>query len=234
MINLTHSERLKWYLFADRESLWQAAFVTIRFCSERAIQSRGQFHLVLSGGETPRNIYKKLTAIETDWSKWHIYFSDERCLLPDDPQRNSHMVTEVFLDHVSIPANQIYLIHGELGAELAACDYNEKLGNIGLFDLVLLGLGEDGHTAGLFPGHEPGTAPDSPDALAVFDAPKPPAERVTLSAARLSRSHHAVCIINGISKRQAVLQWLSDEGMPVKNVMPSSGVSVLLGADIIL
>lgn len=234
MINLTDSKRLKWYLFPDRESLWRAASGTVRFCAERAIQSRGQFHVVLSGGETPQNIYKQLPAIETDWSKWHVYFSDERCLLPDDPLRNSRMVIEAFLKHVPIPSDQIYLINGELGAVLAAGDYNKKLGNTGPFDLVLLGLGEDGHTASLFPGHESGIAPDSPDALAVFDAPKPPAERVTLSAARLSRSRHAICIISGASKRQAVLQWLSDADIPVKKVMPASGISVLLEAEVVI
>lgn len=234
MLNLTDSEQYRWHLFADQESLWQAAFSTIRFCADHAIKTRGQFHLVLAGGETPRNIYKKLVAIETDWLKWYIYFTDERCLLPEDNQRNSYMATEVFLKYVPIPCHQIYLIHGESGALRAARDYNDRLGNTGWFDLVLLGLGEDGHTASLFPGHESGAKPDSPDALAVFYAPKPPAERVSLSAVRLSRSHHAMCMVSGASKRQAVLRWLSGDDIPVRHVMPASGMSILLEAGVII
>jgi 6-phosphogluconolactonase len=95
---------------------------------------------------------------------------------------------------------------------------------------VLLGLGEDGHTASLFPGHEWGAAPGSPDVLAVLDAPKPPSQRVTLSAARLSRAREVWFVVSGDSKREAVAQWHSGENIPARAITPAAGVDVLVAA----
>ena len=193
-----------------------------------AIQQHGQFHLVLAGGETPRAIYKRLRAAHTDWSSWHIYFGDERCVPPADPRRNSVMADEAWLDYVEIPADQLYTIPGELGADLAACEYTQTLNTVGMFDLTLLGLGEDGHTASLFPGREWGVESDSPDTLAVLDAPKPPAQRVSLSAARLSRSRQVLFLVSGESKRDAVARWRAGENIPARAITPEKGVDVLI------
>lgn len=193
-----------------------------------AIQQRGQFHLVLAGGDTPRAIYKQLRAAHTDWSAWYIYFGDERCVPPADPRRNSVMADEAWLDYVEIPADQLYTIPGELGADLAACEYAQTLNAVGMFDLTLLGLGEDGHTASLFPGREWGIESDSPDALAVLDAPKPPAQRVSLSAARLSRSRQVIFLVSGESKRDAVARWRAGENIPPRAIAPEKGVDVLI------
>ena len=92
--------------------------------------------------------------------------------------------------------------------------YTETLRTIGEFDLVLLGLGEDGHTASLFPNHDWGIAPDAPDVLAVFNAPKPLTERVSLSAARLSRAREVLFLIAGDAKREAVKRWRAGENIP--------------------
>ncbi len=97
-----------------------------------------------------------------------------------------------------------------------------------MFDLTLLGLGEDGHTASLFPGREWGTEPDSPDALAVLDAPKPPAQRVSLSAARLSRSRQVIFLVSGESKRDALARWRASENIPARAIAPEKGVDVLV------
>src|SRR6185295_18060576 len=111
------------------------------------------------------------------------------------PARNSRMADEAWLDHVVVPARRRHPIRAELGAEAAARAYCASLEAVAMFDLVLLGLGEDGHTASLFPGHDWGEAPDAPDVLAVFDAPKPPLERVSLSAARLSRAREVLFLV---------------------------------------
>jgi 6-phosphogluconolactonase len=110
----------------------------------------------------------------------------------------------------------------------AAQQYSTVLRAVGDFDLVLLGIGEDGHTASLFPGHDWGAAPGSPDTLAVFDAPKPPPQRVSLSAARLSRARQVIFLVSGESKRKAVEAWRAGKDIPAQAIRPAAGVDVLV------
>ncbi len=227
-MNRADSEPCRWHALADERALRQAAIETILAGAAQAIRERGQFHLVLAGGNTPRGIYHGLCAAKTDWSAWHIYFGDERCLPPADSARNSRMAAEAWLDRVPIPAFQLHTIPGELGALQAARMYAETLRTVGDFDMVLLGLGEDGHTASLFPEHEWGTAPGSPDALAVFDAPKPPPQRVSLSAARLSRARQVLFLVSGESKHRAVAEWRAGKDIPARAINPAAGVDVLV------
>ena len=124
-----------------------------------AIEQRGDFSLVLAGGSTPADCYTLLAAAQADWRRWHIYFGDERCLDPSDPERNSAMAAARLTDRVPIPAQQVHPIPTERGPQVAANDYRDTIRGQLPFDLVLLGMGEDGHTASLFPGHEhPGEA----------------------------------------------------------------------------
>ena len=221
-------EQCRWHAVSDERALQQAAIEAILAGAAEAIHERGRFHLVLAGGNTPRAIYRGLCAAQTDWSAWHIYFGDERCLPPVNSERNSRMAAEVWLDCVPIPPVQLHTIPGELGALQAARMYAETLQAVGDFDLVLLGLGEDGHTASLFPDHEWGTAPGSPDTLAVFDAPKPPPQRVSLSAARLSRARRVIFLVCGESKHRVVTQWRAGKDIPARAIMPAAGVDVLV------
>lgn len=218
----------RWHAVSDERALQQAALEIILAGAVRAIRERGRFHLVLAGGNTPRALYRELCAAQTDWSAWHIYFGDERCLPPADSQRNSRMAAEAWLDCVPVPLLQLHAIPAELGAFRAARMYAETLQTVGDFDLVLLGLGEDGHTASLFPGHERGTAPGSPDTLAVLDAPKPPSQRVSMSAARLSRARQVLFLVSGESKHRAVAEWRAGMDIPARAIMPPAGVDVLV------
>lgn len=227
-MNRDSLELCRWHAVADERALQQEALEAILAGAAQAIYERGRFRLVLAGGNTPRGVYHGLRAAKTDWSLWHVYFGDERCLPPADPARNSHMAAEVWLDFVTIPPLQLHTIPGELGALHAARRYAETLQTIGDFDLVLLGLGEDGHTASLFPGHEWGTAPGSPDTLAVFDAPKPPPQRVSLSAARLSRARQVIFLVSGQSKQRAVAEWRAGKDIPARAIKPAAGVDVLV------
>ncbi|MDO8437516.1 MAG: 6-phosphogluconolactonase [Nitrosomonadaceae bacterium] len=226
--NLTTPGQCRWHAIADLTALRHKVLDAILDSATLAIQQRGQFHLVLSGGETPREIYRQLRAAHSDWSAWHIYFSDERCLPPTDTNRNSRMAAEAWLDHVPIPTAQLHIIPGELGASQASRVYTETLRTVGMFDLVLLGLGEDGHTASLFPDHEWGSALDSPDTLAVFNAPKPPPQRVSLSAVRLSRSRQVIFLVAGESKHEAVAEWRNGKNIPARAIAPAAGVDVLV------
>jgi len=185
---------------------------------------------VLAGGDTPRAAYQQLRDARAGWGEWHIYFGDERCVPRDDAARNSRMAEEAWLDHVAIPALQRQPIPAELGAAAAARAYSVILQSVAAFDLVLLGLGEDGHTASLFPGHDWGEARGSPAALAVLDAPKPPRERVSLSAARLSDAREVLFMVSGASKREALAQWRAGAGIPARAITPAAGVDVLVAA----
>ena len=195
--------------------------------AEKAITDSGTFRLVLAGGSTPRALYKRLQALKTDWEAWHIYFGDERCLPAADPERNSTMARDAWLDHVPVPQNQVYVIPAEMGAKSAAAAYSTTLRQVGDFDLVLLGLGEDGHTASLFPGNDWGWEVDSPIAMPVFGAPKAPVERVSLSAWRLSQAKQVLFLVTGESKHEAVMNWRAGANIPARAITPLHGVDVL-------
>ena len=224
----------RWHKASDVQDLHDAALTAILDAEVLAIQHRGAFHLVISGGETPHKIYQQLRTVQTDWSKWHVYFSDERCLPKTDKNRNSRMAGEAWLDHVPIPENQIHVIPAEIGAPQAALRYAALLSTVKMFDLVLLGLGEDGHTASLFPNHEWGDKPDSPDTLAVIDAPKPPPHRVSLSATRLSCSRGVLFLVAGESKRSAVTDWRNGKSIPSRAISPLAGVDILIESDLLM
>lgn len=226
-------QTLCWHPCADRQTLLERARSIILAAAAQAIAERGAFNIVLAGGETPRALYASLCKAATDWSKWHAYFGDERCLPPADAARNSRMAGEAWFDRVAIPAAQVHAIPAELGAEAAATAYAQTLRSVGEFDLVLLGLGEDGHTASLFPGDELGDEDGSPDTLPVHGAPKPPAERVSLSAARLSRTRRMLFIVSGEQKRRAVRDWHARKAIPASMLRPATAIDVLVDADLL-
>ena len=198
--------------------------------AQQAIRQRGAFRIVLAGGTTPRRVYESLRVAGAGWAAWHVYFGDERCLPPGHAERNSLMAAQAWLDHVAIPSGQIHPIPAEKGAEIAASSYAQTVDGIGQFDLVLLGLGEDGHTASLFPDHAWGGAPDAPAALAVHHAPKPPPDRVSLSANRLSAARQIMFLVTGDAKRQAVKDWRNGASIPAATIAPASGVDVYVEA----
>ncbi len=221
------TQQLRWHGFADSETLQHRASEWILAAAGRAIAQRDEFSVVLAGGETPRATYRLLCGAPTDWSRWRVYFGDERCAAVDDPQRNSRMARTEWLDHVPLPAHRIHAIPAEYGARRGAQRYADTLRSVGLFDLVLLGLGDDGHTASLFPGHDWGQEPNSPDTLAVFASPKPPPQRVSLSAARLSRARSVVFLVAGESKRDILNRWRTGAPIPARAIAPPGGADVL-------
>ena len=214
---------VRWQPFESIDFLRHAVCNAIALSASRAIAQRGRVALVLAGGNTPRAIYRLLRDMQTDWSKWHVYHGDERCLSPDHEDRNSLMVQQVLLDHVPIPPQQVHHIPAELGPLAGASAYAKTMRNVASFDLVLLGLGEDGHTASLFPGH---TVDNSADAVPVFDSPKPPSERISLSQNRLSDAEQVIFIVSGAGKQQAVNDWRGGVPIPATLIRPANGVEV--------
>lgn len=221
-------QQCRLHAFHTSQSLEVAATQYIVNIAEEAIKQRNAFHIVLAGGTTPRHVYALLRAQITDWNKWHIYFGDERCLPADHVERNSFMAAQTLLKDIDLPAKQVHIIPVELGAETAATEYAKILSKIDMFDLVILGLGEDGHTASLFPQREWGITPDAPATLAVYNAPKPPPERVSLTAKRLSQTRQLIFLVTGMAKKQALIDWHADKNIPAAAITPSCGVDIFL------
>jgi len=213
----------RWHSFNSQDAINQAAVKRILKAADEAIIKNGSFLVVLAGGSTPKSVYQLLSQEKADWANWHVYHNDDRCLPVNHAERNSKMARDVWLNHVSIPQNQIHDIPTELGNVEGAKAYAKTLNGVRAFDLVILGLGEDGHTASLFPNQ---VVDNSADAVPVFDAPKPPAERVTMSQNRLNNTHEVLFLVTGAGKQEAVDNWRKGVKIPATLIAPENGVDV--------
>ncbi|MEJ2630089.1 MAG: 6-phosphogluconolactonase [Acidihalobacter sp.] len=209
----------------DTAALHEAAAQRILELARAAIAARGAFHIALSGGNTPRGLHARLAREPgVDWQHWHVWFGDERCVPPDHADSNYHMARETLLDRVTIPVGQIHpmipaagLAPAEAARLYAAqlADEAPRRDNRPELDLILLGLGGDGHTASLFPGtaildeHEH-------DAAEVF-VPKLDAWRVSLTRPSIERARHVLFLVDGNGKAD-ILQRL--ERGPAEAEMP--------------
>ena len=209
---------IEWRVFPDADTLVAGLAEALLAHAAEAIAARGVFHLVLAGGSTPLALYRALAEGNAGDARWQIWYGDERCLPADHPDRNSTMIDSAWLSASRISPGNRRPIPAERGAFEAATIYADWLAGVPDFDVVLLGMGEDGHTASLFPGHDWGEAAGSPDVLAIQAAPKPPSERVSLSAARLNRSARVWFVITGGGKRNALRRWEHCEALPVTAV----------------
>ena len=224
------ARQLEYTLLPDSAAVAHAAAERILSAAERAITMRGEFKLVLAGGSTPQAAYRILAAADAQWQHWHIYFGDERCLPADDPERNSRMAFEALLDHVAIPREQIHTINAEQGAQTAALEYSPAIEAAMPFDMVLLGMGEDGHTASLFPGqqHE-----SHAWVVPVHDAPKPPPDRISLNGPVITRAGHVVFVVSGESKKPIVSAWKRGAPIPARWIETHSNALLFIEASAI-
>ncbi len=222
------NDKVHWYYYPSAEEVAREAVKHILAKAEEAMARQGSFSLVLAGGTTPKRIYELLAEQPQPWDKWQLFLGDERCLPVDDPERNSLMVEQTWLNKVNFPSENFHPIPAELGPEEGARQYAEQIENYLPFNMVLLGMGEDGHTASLFPGHE-----HNPTELthAVYHSPKPPPERVTLSHKALAQSEHTLILVTGSSKKTAVKQWLAGDPLPIARIRALNCVDVMLDPD---
>ena len=220
---MTQTNNIQWHRLASIESLRHQVCDEIVQRAAEAIATRGKFSIVLAGGHTPRAVYRLLRDVKADWAHWHVYHGDERCLAPDHVDRNSLMARQAWLQYVAIPESQIHDIPAELGPVEGASAYAQTLKEAGTFDVVLLGLGEDGHTASLFPGQ---VVDNSADAVPVFNSPKPPLERVSLSQQRLNNSREVLFLVTGAGKQQAVDNWRNGVAIPAALIKPKESVEI--------
>ena len=198
---------------------------------------RGRFTVALSGGSTPTALYALLATAEyrnrLDWSRVHLFWSDERCVPPDHPESNFRMVQESLLSKVEIRRENIHRMAGEKDPQAAAADYENELRRVfnpaqdGLprFDLIYLGLGEDGHTASLFPG----TAALSENQrwVTVAYVERLQAHRLTLTLPVINAAAQITFLVSGQSKRAIVKQILGADAdssiLPAAKISPTDG-----------
>jgi 6-phosphogluconolactonase len=204
--------------FSLYEEFVNAAILEVTMASERAIKKNRSFKIVLSGGETPIPIYKKLAKQNLDWNCWHIWLADERGCSVDETVLNWEMIKKSLLDHVSIPEENLHRIKTEEGVESAALLYSHTLQEVTFFDMAILGLGEDGHTASLFPGIDRKNEDIMPSAFAIFESPKPPSDRVTLSAERLCTSDHVLFLVSGNAKKNSIISLIAGDDIPATGI----------------
>lgn len=210
--------------FSAQSTFEDSAASLIVELANKSIKERGSFSIVLCGGTTPKAIYSKLAIAETDWASWYVYFGDERCLAANDSERNSVMANNSWFMHVDIPSDHIFPIAGELGNEEAASQYEKIVAEAGQFDLVLLGLGEDGHVASLFPGQKWG---DNSLVIPVNNAPKYPNERVSLTINSLSNARDVIFLVAGKNKATAFESWIDNNAPPASLISAMNQVKVL-------
>jgi 6-phosphogluconolactonase len=225
MQHLASNTHKQWITLETADDVAFAARDEIKLAARKAIDDHGEFRIVLAGGSTPEQVYTLLAKEDCDWDHWQIYLGDERCLSIDDTERNSQMIQEILLNNISIPEKNIHFIPAELGPEKAAQLYAAEIKDAIPFDLVMLGMGEDGHTASLFPGH----IHDQHElAHAVYDSPKLPSERVSLSKASLSNNHQLLIMTTGKGKKTAVNQWLKGDALPISTISSLGDIKIFL------
>jgi 6-phosphogluconolactonase len=207
--------------------------------SRQSVAARGRFTLALSGGSTPRALYEllagELYAPRIPWGETHIFWSDERCVPPTQEESNYRMAHEAMLARVPVPPEQIHRMRGELEPEQAALEY-EKILAEGFgetpprFDLILLGMGEDGHTASLFP--DSAALSDTARLVAAPFVEKFKAHRLTLTLRTINAARTTIFLVSGAGKAETLRAVLEGEKgaqpYPSQLVSPASGELVWL------
>lgn len=176
-----------------------------------ASAARAGGHIGLTGGKTPEQAYEKAASREPDWSKTEIWWSDERCVPPDDDLSNYALAKRTLLDRLERDPRAVHRIEGELGKEKAAADYERELGDT-VFDLELLGIGRDGHVASLFPNAP--TLQERGRVLPAEPGLEPFVDRVTLSIPALNSAREIVFAVSGAEKAEAARRAFASQPGP--------------------
>ena len=222
-------------VYPDHLSLVDGAAAFIAGLAAESIAARGRFTIALSGGSTPRPVYARLAAADCaeriDWRQVHVFFSDERCVPPDDAASNYRMAREALLDHVPLPPDNVHRMRGEEDPPLAALAYEQDLQRsfrrsaVPAFDLICLGMGDDGHTASLFPGtaalreRERWVVAHYVEAMLAW--------RLTFTAALINAARHVVFLVEGAGKSETLWRVLAGPYQP--NVLPAQLIQPISG-----
>ncbi len=223
------------HVFANNQVFVQGSADFVAEAAANAIADRGRFVMALSCGGTPRPIYARLAGAgyreRIDWSRVHIFFGDERCVPPDDERSNCRMAREALLDHVALPAENIHRIRGEEDPAREALRYEQDLARLyrttafPAFDLILLGMGDNGHTASLFPGTAAlretrrWVVPQYVEVMQTW--------RVTFTAPLINAARQVAFLVEGAGKAQMLWNVLKGPYQP--DVWPSQLIQPVTG-----
>jgi 6-phosphogluconolactonase len=234
--------------FATAEDVADAAVFLFVTLAAKAVAERGAFFCSLSGGTTPLSCYRILAApmisSKVNWERTHVFWGDERCVPEGSKDRNDEAALDALLRKVTIPLKNIHRLpatepdaaeryESDLRAAFSSLPIEESSlspssSPIPRFDLILLGLGPDGHTASLFPGH-PAVEEKTRLVVRVDGAPKPPPARVTFTLPLINAARHVVFLVTGTDKNAAFRRVLNgDPGLPAARVAPRDGTLVFL------
>ncbi|CAK4697020.1 hypothetical protein Ae201684_011664 [Aphanomyces euteiches] len=221
------------HIGSNGDAVGSAVAKLVAELSHEAIAKTGRFTVALSGGSLPKILEKGLSSLKdgVDFSKWHVFFADERCVPLDHADSNYLACHDALFQHVPIPSNQIYTIAMNEDPDVVAQDYTDKLRSVWgtelpRFDVILLGMGPDGHTCSLFPGH----ALLNETTLwvaSISDSPKPPPKRITLTYPVVNNAASVAFVATGESKAPLMRHMLGLEeqtpSLPAARVLPTRG-----------
>jgi 6-phosphogluconolactonase len=205
--------------------------------AQQAAQERGRFTIALSGGSTPRGLYALLATPEyrerIPWPRVDLFWGDERCVPPDHPESNYRMVQESLLSKIAIPERNVHRMAGEKEPQIAAAEYEAELKNffrlcdgaLPRFDLILLGLGEDGHTASLFPGSE--ALEDTEHLVVAIYVEKLKTHRLTLTLPVLNQAAQIMFLVAGASKSAILKEVINAD--PISSNLPAAKIRPVNG-----
>ena len=223
------------HIFANEAEFNRAAARLLTTLAQKAVAQNGRFSIALSGGGTPAGVYqllgKRPFAAEMPWPQTHLFWGDERLVSPGDPGSNYGQVAKLLLPNAPIPPKNVHRARGELSMETAVADYTQQLqdfaenNDIPIFDVVLLGMGSDGHTASLFPG----SPVDQPEwvtgVTANYDGR--PAQRITFTPTLINCARHVIFLVTGSSKAKTLQKVLygprQPEELPAQRIQPTNG-----------
>ncbi|TGM31726.1 6-phosphogluconolactonase [Leptospira biflexa] len=209
---------ISFYSFETKEE-WISE--TLQFFSKMiqekiSLPSDSPFHIILSGGNTPLPIYRRFSTLELPWQRIHFWLADERCVSKNDPDRSETEIKKALGD--SILKSAIFHSLPEGDPTYVANYFEEQVKSISNYTISFLGIGEDGHIASLFPGFDIGESDSSPNILPVYNSPKLPVNRVSLSLQCINRSEHVIFLVTGPSKKKIVDQVIEGKNLPATKV----------------
>lgn len=225
-------------IYSDYGTLSRRAAEHIHSAIQTALATQDTFAVALSGGSTPRRVYQNLSEMDLPWNQIHLFWGDERFVPHTHPESNVQLVRETLLDHIDIPANNVHPMPTSGRPLQAASTYADTLHRAFAdrpytFDLALLGMGADGHTASLFPEHDPD--PHDPKWVRAVSAPPRHAitQRLTCTLPVFNSAQQVLVIVSGGSKRETVHAVLNEEDdtLPMTRIRPNGEKVWLLDAE---
>ncbi|MCP4426879.1 MAG: 6-phosphogluconolactonase [Chloroflexi bacterium] len=225
-------------VFKDKAALSEAAARLVTAVAQKSVSEHGRFLIALSGGGTPERMLRLFSqspyANQMPWAKIRVFWGDERLVPPDAPGSNYGQAARLLLNHAPIPAQNIHRVKGEWGAATAVSDYAAQLRQLAepgrawpRFDLAVMGLGSDGHTASLFPGPIPAAELREPVMAVTADYDGRPAQRVTFTPLVFNDARCVLFLVIGANKAKAVTAVLHapyrPEKWPAQRIRPADG-----------